>query len=92
MIDLGLVEWLIQRLSAADVNSMKAYTLEYSTALLMNLCLHRRAKERCVPFAKTVLKLLMVLLGSKVRQVRHHNLLYHICFSQHFFNLCRTGI
>ena len=68
MIDLGLVEWLIQRLSA-DAHSMKAYTLEYSTALLMNLCLHHRAKERCVPLAKTVLKLLMMLLGTKVTQV-----------------------
>jgi len=68
MIDLGLVEWLIQRLSA-DAHSMKAYTLEYSAALLMNLCLHHRAKERCVPLAKTVLKLLMMLLGTKVTQV-----------------------
>jgi len=67
MIDLGLVEWLIQRLSA-DAHSMKAYTLEYSAALLMNLCLHHRAKERCVPLAKTVLKLLMMLLGTKVTQ------------------------
>jgi hypothetical protein len=68
MVDLGLVEWLVQRLSA-DANSMKAYTLEYSTALLMNLCLHHRAKERCVPLAKTVLKLLMMLLGTKITQV-----------------------
>jgi len=68
MIDLGLVEWLIQHLSA-DAHSIKAYTLEYSTALLMNLCLHHRAKERCVPLAKTVLKLLMMLLGTKVTQV-----------------------
>ena len=68
MIALGLVEWLIQRLSA-DASSMKAYTLEYSTALLMNLSLHHRAKERCVPLAKTVLKLLMMLLGTKITQV-----------------------
>jgi hypothetical protein len=80
MIELGLVEWLIQHLSA-DVKNMKAYTLEYSTALLMNLCLHRHAKERCVPFAKTVLKLLTALLGSKVTQVRQHNILYHVHFS-----------
>ncbi|XP_021928182.1 lisH domain-containing protein ARMC9-like isoform X3 [Zootermopsis nevadensis] len=67
MIEVGLVEWLILHLSA-NANSMKDYTLEYSSALLMNLCLHRRAKERCVPFAETVLKLLMELLGSKVVQ------------------------
>ncbi|KAJ9591199.1 hypothetical protein L9F63_002270 [Diploptera punctata] len=67
MIEVGLVEWLIQRLSA-DAITMKAYTLEYSTALLMNLCLHRRAKERCVPLAKTVLKLLTALLGTEITQ------------------------
>ncbi|PNF30854.1 LisH domain-containing protein ARMC9, partial [Cryptotermes secundus] len=67
MIELGLVEWLIKHLSA-NMNAMKAYTLEYSTALLMNLCLHRSAKERCVPVAKTVLKLLITLLGTKMTQ------------------------
>ena len=68
MIEMGLVEWLIQRLST-DAIMMKAYTLEYSTALLMNLCLHRRAKERCVPLAKQVLKLLTALLGTEITQV-----------------------
>ncbi|PSN46182.1 LisH domain-containing protein ARMC9 [Blattella germanica] len=67
MIEIGLVEWLIQRLSA-DAITMKPYTLEYSTALLMNLCLHRRAKERCIPLAKTVLKLLTALLGTETTQ------------------------
>jgi hypothetical protein len=71
MIEMGVVEWLIQRLSAG-MNSMKAYTLEYSTALLMNLCLHRSAKERCVPLAKTVLKLLIALLGTPITQVTWH--------------------
>jgi hypothetical protein len=68
MIEFGLVEWLIQHLSA-DAVTMKAYTLEYCTALLMNLCLHHRAKERCLPLAKTVLKLLMALLGTEITQV-----------------------
>ncbi|XP_069681051.1 lisH domain-containing protein ARMC9-like isoform X2 [Periplaneta americana] len=67
MIELGLVEWLVQRLSA-DAVVMKPYTLEYSAALLMNLCLHRRAKERCVPLAHTVLQLLTGLLGTDVAQ------------------------
>ena len=95
MIDLGLVEWLIQRLSA-DANSMKAYTLEYSTALLMNLCLHQRAKERCVPLAKTLLQLLMMLLGTSVTQVSpsppphictHTHTHTHVCFQAKLLNL-----
>lgn len=84
MIDLGLVEWLIQRLSV-DAHSMKAYTLEYSTALLMNLCLHHRAKERCVLLAKTVLKLLMMLLGTKVTQVSPSPP-PHICQNTYLFS------
>jgi hypothetical protein len=76
MIELGLVEWLIQHLSAS-ADAMKAYTLEYSTALLMNLCLHRSAKERCVPLAKTVLTLLSALLATKITQVMCHSLLNH---------------
>jgi hypothetical protein len=80
MIELGLVEWLIQHLSA-NVNTMKAYTLEYSTALLMNLCLHCSAKERCVPVAKTVLKLLVTLLGTKITQVMWRASLNHLCLA-----------
>ncbi|XP_067000714.2 lisH domain-containing protein ARMC9 [Anabrus simplex] len=67
MLEAGLVEWLVCWLSNEAV-AMKAYALEYSTALLMNLCLHRRAKERCVPLAKTVLKMLTDLLGTELTQ------------------------
>ena len=37
MIDEGIIEWLVTLLE--DNDSMSDYTLEYSTALLMNLCL-----------------------------------------------------
>jgi hypothetical protein len=78
MIELGLVEWLIQHLSA-NADAMKAYTLEYSSALLMNLCLHHSAKKRCVPLAKTVLTLLIALLATKITQVICHISLNHTC-------------
>ena len=37
MIDNGLIEWLVKVLE--DNDSLSDYTLEYSVALLMNLCL-----------------------------------------------------
>ena len=37
MIDNGLIEWLVKVLEEND--SLSDYTLEYSVALLMNLCL-----------------------------------------------------
>lgn len=37
MIDAGLIEWLVKVLE--DNDNLSDYTLEYSVALLMNLCL-----------------------------------------------------
>uniref|UniRef100_A0A1B6D0Y7 LisH domain-containing protein n=1 Tax=Clastoptera arizonana TaxID=38151 RepID=A0A1B6D0Y7_9HEMI len=63
MIEKGLVEWLISFLST-DHN--KIYSLEYSTALFMNLCLHEDARRRC---PTTVLKLLTDLMSTQHIQV-----------------------
>lgn len=65
MIEKGLVEWLIMFLTT---NHDRVYSLEYSTALFMNLCLHADARERC-PTA--VLKLLTDLLNTQHTQVSH---------------------
>ena len=52
-------------------NDVKAscYGLEYSTALFMNLCLHKSGKEKCLPMAKLVLQIFAHLLNSQVKQV-----------------------
>lgn len=41
--------------------------MEYTTALLMNLCLHEEARERLHPFAADVVNLLADLLDTKRR-------------------------
>ena len=46
------------------------YGLEYSTALFMNLCLHKSGKEKCLPMAKLVLQIFTHLLNSQVKQVK----------------------
>ena len=49
---------------------LRLYGLEYSTALLMNLCLHRAGKEQCVPIARPLLQTLATLVGRNIAQVR----------------------
>lgn len=63
MIDQGLVEWLADMLSEVCDHS---YALEYSTALLMNLCLHEEARDRC---STNIIKVLMGLLDVQQSQV-----------------------
>ena len=45
------------------------YGLEYSTALLMNLCLHKSGKAQCVPIAGDVLNILVTLIVQDHKQV-----------------------
>ena len=42
MIERGVIEWLVSVLE--DNDSLSDYTLEYSVALLMNLCLRTAGK------------------------------------------------
>ena len=67
MIERGLIAWLVTDYLARS--EVKVYGLEYSTALLMNLCLHRSGKEQCVPIATTVLEILVKLLIRDLKQV-----------------------
>ena len=48
------------------------YGLEYSTALLMNLCLHTSGKTQCVPLAANVLDILINLLVKDFKQVNRY--------------------
>lgn len=44
------------------------YLLEYSTALFMNLCLHKSGKQRCLPVADIVLRTFCGLLSLHIKQ------------------------
>ena len=56
-----------------------SYGLEYSTALFMNLCLHRSGKEKCLPMAKPALQALERLLDANAAQILPY--LYGALFS-----------
>ena len=77
MIESGMLEWLIDHLKqflCQNANNISSYGLEYSTALFMNLCLHRSGKLRCLPMAQKVLNTFLQLLSStNKRKVSKHS-------------------
>lgn len=68
MIDEGIVEWLVDVLD--DNDSLSDYTLEYSVALMMNLCLRTTGKQQCARQPPKVLKVLGNLLGHENHEIR----------------------
>ncbi|XP_031574195.1 lisH domain-containing protein ARMC9-like [Actinia tenebrosa] len=68
MIKKGLIQWLVNLLD--DHDSLSDYTLEYSVALLMNLCLRSSGKRTCIPNSAHVLKVLSDLLGHENQEIR----------------------
>ncbi|XP_044793885.2 lisH domain-containing protein ARMC9 isoform X3 [Bubalus bubalis] len=68
MIQDGLIFWLIDILKEPDC--LSDYTLEYSVALLMNLCLRSSGKNMCAKVAGLVLKVLSDLLGHENHEIQ----------------------
>ncbi|XP_009901808.2 lisH domain-containing protein ARMC9 [Dryobates pubescens] len=68
MIKDGLICWLVDVLRDADC--LSDYTLEYSVALLMNLCLRSAGKKMCAKIANRVLKVLSDLLGHENQEIQ----------------------
>ncbi|XP_044009038.1 lisH domain-containing protein ARMC9-like isoform X2 [Aphidius gifuensis] len=63
MIAAGLVEWLTHHLKS-EYHSMGTYRLEYATALLMNLSLHKEAQMRAAEMSTMIISTLIVLLST----------------------------
>ncbi|NXT48061.1 ARMC9 protein, partial [Pluvianellus socialis] len=68
MIKDGLIFWLVDVLT--DTDCLSDYTLEYSVALLMNLCLRSAGKKMCARIADHVLKVLSDLLGHENHEIQ----------------------
>ncbi|KYM86613.1 LisH domain-containing protein ARMC9 [Atta colombica] len=62
MIESGLLEWLINHLHD-KCRIISLYRLEYATALLMNLSLHRLAQARASKISSLLMSTLIVLLS-----------------------------
>ncbi|NXW57154.1 ARMC9 protein, partial [Eurystomus gularis] len=70
MIKDGLIFWLVDVLT--DTDCLSDYTLEYSVALFMNLCLRTAGKKMCATIANHVLKVLSDLLGHENHEVQSY--------------------
>lgn len=64
MIDMGVIDWVVSILK--DAETLSDYSVEYGTALLMNLCLRSGGKLRCENIS-------MDLLGTLVNLLEHSN-------------------
>ena len=63
LIRLALIDWLVSHLSAKH-GRLNDYSLEYSTALLMNLCLHAGGRAACARAPDALIRLCIALLKS----------------------------
>ncbi|XP_075427071.1 lisH domain-containing protein ARMC9 isoform X5 [Ascaphus truei] len=68
MIRDGIIFWLVHVLE--DTDCLSDYTVEYSVALLMNLCLRSKGKRMCATAAGHVLRVLSDLLGHENHEIR----------------------
>ena len=70
MIQFDVVRWIVETVRA-ELDSLSDYTLEYATALLMNLSLRAEGKNKCEQIPD-VLAVLTELVESDNMQVRTH--------------------
>ena len=68
LIKSSMIEWLLLGLEEPDM--LSDYALEYTVALLMNLCLRTIGKKRCINNAKKHLKLLVDLLCYENEEIK----------------------
>jgi len=61
MIELGMIEWIVNVIRS-EMKTLSEYSLEYATALLMNLTLWTIGKNACEDPKLKVLHLLYELI------------------------------
>mmetsp|Transcript_24304 Transcript_24304/g.32560 ORF Transcript_24304/g.32560 Transcript_24304/m.32560 type:complete len:90 (+) Transcript_24304:861-1130(+) len=73
MIEGGVIAWIVQILKASQ-DYLSDYSMEYATALLMNLSLRNRGKDECEKLMDQVniLKVLSDMMEHENLQVRTH--------------------
>ena len=71
MIDLNVIKWIVDTIRD-ELDTLTDYSLEYATALLMNLSLRPQGKFHCAQELPDFLLILSDLLESENLQVRTH--------------------
>ncbi len=54
MINLDVIQWIINTLQEEASENLSEYSLEYTTALLMNLSLRVQGKNKCEQLPKNI--------------------------------------
>ena len=70
MIQFGVINWIVDTIKD-EIDLLSDYTLEYATALLMNLSLRAEGKNRCEAIPD-ILNVLGDLIEIDNMQVRTH--------------------
>ncbi len=70
LIQLQLIPWILTALKEYD--KFHLYTLEYITALLMNLALRTEGRKACLDPKLDILKILTSLLDVENIEIRSH--------------------
>jgi LisH domain-containing protein ARMC9 len=70
MIQFDVIKWIVETIRD-ELDSLCDYTLEYATALLMNLSLRVEGKNKCEEIPD-ILSILNELIESENLQVRTH--------------------
>lgn len=70
MLQYGIIDWICSVMR--NSTKLKEYTLEYVTALLMNLALRTEGKKKCEIVKTELLKILKTLLDKENQQIRTH--------------------
>jgi len=69
LIDLDILGWCISTLITEQV-TVSDYTLEYCLALIMNLSLSSKGRDRCVKYSSSLLKVIFNYINSDSIHIR----------------------
>ncbi|XP_077509211.1 lisH domain-containing protein ARMC9-like isoform X1 [Amblyomma americanum] len=69
MISHGILEWIIRSLQEGEEAGFSEYGLEYITALFMNLCLQKTAKQHCSKMSGSILDVIKKQLAHKNAEI-----------------------
>ena len=70
MIQFDVIKWIVETIKE-ELDQLSDYTLEYATALLMNLSLRADGKNKCEEIPD-ILQVMNELIESENLQVRTH--------------------
>lgn len=69
MISHGILEWVVRTLQESEQAGISEYGLEYITALFMNLCLQKSAKQHCRKMSTSVIDVVKKLLEYRNAEI-----------------------